>query len=63
MFDCSSQGSKLHKLVSLFFPFFLVFPSGTLSVIFDSQIDLKMKHPLLTFGSQFRSIFKTLSNI
>ena len=50
------------ELVSSFCSFFLLFP-GMLSVTFDIQLDLKMKHPKLKFGSQFRSIFRTLLKI
>ena len=41
----------------------MVFPSRELSAVFDIQIDLKIKHSLHIFGSQFRSIFRMLSNI
>ena len=56
MFDCAMQTLKMYELVlfnkifvqlfsSSFFSFFLVFLSRMLSVTFDIQIDLKMKHP------------------
>ena len=56
MFDCATQALKMYELVlfnkifvqlfsTLFCSFFLVFTSRMLSVTFDIQIDLKMKHP------------------
>ena len=43
MFDCAKEGSEMCELLSLLCSFFLVFPSR-LSVTFDIQISLKMKH-------------------
>ena len=57
MFDCAKEGSEMCELISLLCSFFLVFPSR-LSVTFDIQISLKMKHSYLTFGSQFRNILE-----
>ena len=56
MFDCGTQDLKMHglglfnnifvHLLSSSFGFiFFVFPSRRLSIAFDIQIDLKMKHP------------------
>ena len=56
MFDCATQGLKIYELVlfnnvfvQLFLKsfsfFFLVFLGRKLSITFDIQIDLKMKHP------------------
>ena len=52
--------STISKFLSFFF---FVFTNRRLSVTFDIQIDFKMKHPKLTLESQFRSIFRTLTNI
>ena len=67
-----AQRAKIYELVLLnnifvqlfrssFGSFFLVFPNRRLSATFDIQIDLKWN--IFKFGSQFRSIFRTLSNI
>ena len=56
MFDCGTQDLKMyelglfndifvHLLSSSFGFIFFVFPSRRLSIAFDIQIDLKMKHP------------------
>ena len=56
MFDCGLQDLKMyelglfnnifvHLLSSSFGFIFFVFPSRRLSIAFDIQIDLKMKHP------------------
>ena len=56
MFDCGTQDLKMNELgpfnkifvqllSSLFGSIFFVFPSRKLSITFDIQIDLKIKHP------------------
>ena len=68
----TAQQAKIYELVlfnnifvqlfwSSFGSFFLVSPGRRLSVTFIIQTDLKMKHH--NFENQFRSIFRTLSNI
>ena len=55
MFDCKTQGLKMYELVLFritfiqffsrsFGSFFMVFASRRLSITFDIEIDLKLKH-------------------
>ena len=54
MFDCAKEGSEMCELISLLCSFFLVSPSRS-SVTFDIQINLKMLHSQVTFGSQLET--------
>ena len=67
MSDCESQDLKMYELVLFrivfiqlfswsFGSFFMVFPSGRLSITFDIQIDLKMKHAWKPLQKHFRTL-------
>ena len=67
MFDCETQDLKMYELVlfsivfiqlfsRLFGSFFMVFPSRRLSISFDVQIDLTMKHAWKPLQKHFRTL-------
>ena len=67
MFDCETQGLKMYELVLFrivliqlfsrsFGSFFMVVPSRRLSITFDIQIDLKIKHAWKPLKKHFRTL-------
>ena len=69
MFDYETQGLKMCEvglfnnifiqlLSSSFGSIFSIFPSRRLSITFDIQIDLKMKHPWKPFQEHIQNAIK-----